>query len=123
MKNILLKISLLAVLCVLFGARSESACAQTDPFIVATLPVTQGQQIQVASTLVDGEPWLFLPAHADLASLSLSINGSPEAQTLNWAEIAEETEPGVFAAPLENTGGGIARHAVAEPTSSLPVQR
>lgn len=71
------------------AVQAESPAA---PIVYAALPVNQGT-VEIHSTELNEEPWLFLPAHADRAQLSLRVEGVGEVQC---SELLETDEEGVF---------------------------
>ncbi len=89
---------------VLLAAVLACAPALAEEFTVwAQLPVTGGV-VEIKSRIIEDEPWLFLPAHADLSALTLALPDGwtvedAEGPTVDWLSIADEDE-NVYSATL-----------------------
>lgn len=96
----------------------EAAPESATPIVQALL---SPMDIPLASALINGEPWLFLPTHGDMTQLRLSLvdysdetlrwegtQSLPYAagEPLDWSALSQKTEPGVYSASLirEATG-------------------
>lgn len=123
MKNILRWVlGLLMVLLLAPSASTGEVSPDSQPPFIpqAVLPVAGGT-VEVDATLLEDEYWLFLPAHADLASLTLRFRGTtPDGdliwrsgmgetpflpnRSINWLAVAEASD-GVYRACLYRADG------------------
>lgn len=106
------------------SARAESSGVESGS-AESVLPTIQAllspMDIPLASTVIDGEAWLFLPAYGDMTRLRLSLTDYEDAalywegtqtvpyaanEPLDWLTLSQETEAGVHTASLirEATG-------------------
>lgn len=71
------------------------------PVVYARMSVNSGM-IEIVSTDLDGEPWLFLPAHADMDGLALSVEGEGE---IAFVMPQEADEEGVYDVTVTDADG------------------
>lgn len=98
----------------------HSAAMAEDTPVVRWSVDTEAGVLSVISDTLDGEAWLFLPASADLAALTLEIAEGDQlfwqskndeyfphinGTLVDWLSIADEPQPGVYRAALVQGDG------------------
>ncbi len=89
------------------GAPDEAEMAEENaeeaalPAVYARMAVNGGM-IEIVSTELEGERWLFLPAHADMDALTLHMEDE-----VFWTAPEEADEEGVFSAPVTDADGTV----------------